>query len=105
MQDGGGPRVVTKLLLVNRKSVPFPDFDCRFVVTTKSIAVWKNCKYNFLERSVTLTDLTKREFSVISSCDVLQGDNLVTPQQEIYEFSPNLTYSEPIEDEEKKRAQ
>ena len=39
VQDGGGPRVVTKLLLVNWKSVCIPDVDSCLIVTTKSIAV------------------------------------------------------------------
>ena len=53
MQDGSGPRMVTKLLLINWKSVCFPDLDSCLMVTTKSIAVWKNCKDNCLERALT----------------------------------------------------
>ena len=39
VQDGGGPRVVTKLLLINWQSVSFQDVDSCLMVTTKSIAV------------------------------------------------------------------
>ena len=39
VQDGGGPRVGTKLLLVNWQSVPFPDFYCSLMVSKMSIAV------------------------------------------------------------------